>query len=196
MFFAVEACSRWQRKDEILRCRKLFSRPRERHHINKGYDCCRRQTDMARRYPDDDPLRRVSSHSVALTVGLSVQSYYQHEIPGQNHQQKTWPPLLSNCVCYMFTCDGTYFTSGQGSVCPSFSCYLRWSHWSAAAPLWPLWPAPMAGWHWEEQNQTGIINWYCFRMAALKLKEGLEVFIILWTLKLTTYFKFVIPSAF
>lgn len=38
---------------------------------------------MARRYPDDDPLRHVSSHSVALTVGLSVQSYYEHEIPAK-----------------------------------------------------------------------------------------------------------------
>ena len=52
-------------------------------HINKGYDCCRRQTDMARRYPDDDPLRRLSSHSVGLTVGLSVQRHHQHEIPAR-----------------------------------------------------------------------------------------------------------------
>lgn len=61
----------------------VYSRPRERFHINKWYDCCRRQTDMARRYPDDDPLRHVSSHSVALTVGLSMQSYHQHEIPAR-----------------------------------------------------------------------------------------------------------------
>lgn len=38
---------------------------------------------MARRYPDDDPLGHVSSHSVALTVGLSMQSYHQHEIPAK-----------------------------------------------------------------------------------------------------------------
>lgn len=38
---------------------------------------------MARRYPDDDPLRRLSSHSVALTVGLSVQRHHQHEIPAR-----------------------------------------------------------------------------------------------------------------
>lgn len=69
---------------EMLKCREvLCSRARERCHINKGYDCCRRQTDMARRYPDDDPLRRLSSHSVALTVGLSVQRHHQHEIPAR-----------------------------------------------------------------------------------------------------------------
>lgn len=38
---------------------------------------------MARRYPDDDPLRRLSSHSVALTVGLSMQRHHQHEIPAR-----------------------------------------------------------------------------------------------------------------
>lgn len=38
---------------------------------------------MARRYPDDDPLRRLGSHSVALTVGLSVQGHHQHEIPAR-----------------------------------------------------------------------------------------------------------------
>lgn len=38
---------------------------------------------MARRYPDDDPLRRLCSHSVALTVGLSVQRHHQHEIPAR-----------------------------------------------------------------------------------------------------------------
>lgn len=38
---------------------------------------------MARRYPDDDPLRHLSSHSVALTVGLSVQRHHQHEIPAR-----------------------------------------------------------------------------------------------------------------
>lgn len=36
---------------------------------------------MARRYPDDDPLRHLGSHSVALTVGLSMQRHHQHEIP-------------------------------------------------------------------------------------------------------------------
>lgn len=36
---------------------------------------------MARRYPDDDPLRHVRSHSEALTVGLSVQRHHQHEVP-------------------------------------------------------------------------------------------------------------------
>lgn len=39
---------------------------------------------MARRYPDDDPLRHLSSHSVALTVGLGVQRHHQHEIPARN----------------------------------------------------------------------------------------------------------------
>lgn len=47
----------------------------------KTYYCCRRQTDMAWRYPDDDPLRRMRSHNVALTVGLSMQRHHQHEIP-------------------------------------------------------------------------------------------------------------------
>lgn len=60
---------------------EMCRRPRARCHIHKGYDCCRRQTDMARRYPDDDPLRHLRSHSVALTVGLSVQRHHQHEIP-------------------------------------------------------------------------------------------------------------------
>lgn len=36
---------------------------------------------MARRYPDDDPLRHLGSHNVALTVGLSMQRHHQHEIP-------------------------------------------------------------------------------------------------------------------
>lgn len=36
---------------------------------------------MARRYPDDDPLRHLGSHSVALTVGLGVQRHHQHEVP-------------------------------------------------------------------------------------------------------------------
>lgn len=36
---------------------------------------------MARRYPDDDPLRYMGSHSVGLTMGLRVQCYHQHEIP-------------------------------------------------------------------------------------------------------------------
>lgn len=61
--------------------RGMYSRPLGRCYSHKGYDCCRRQTDMARRYPDDDPLRHLSSHSVALTVGLSMQRYHQHEIP-------------------------------------------------------------------------------------------------------------------
>jgi len=65
-----------------LKCRELC-KVDQRCHINKGYDCCRRQTDMARRYPDDDPLRRLSSHSVALTVGLSLQRHHQHEIPAR-----------------------------------------------------------------------------------------------------------------
>lgn len=43
---------------------------------------------MARRYPDDDPLRHVSSHSVALTVGLSVQRHHQHEIPAMAKKKK------------------------------------------------------------------------------------------------------------
>lgn len=48
---------------------------------SQGYDCCKRQTDMARRYPDDDPLRHMGSHSVTLTVGLSLQRHHQHEVP-------------------------------------------------------------------------------------------------------------------
>lgn len=63
-----------------LKCRKLC-KVDQRCHIHKGYDCCRRQTDMARRYPDDDPLGCLGSHSVALTVGLSMQSHHQHKIP-------------------------------------------------------------------------------------------------------------------
>lgn len=63
----------------------VYRRRRERCHIHKGYDCCRRQTDMARRYPDDDPLRHVSSHSVALTVGLCMQRHHQHEIPARRN---------------------------------------------------------------------------------------------------------------
>lgn len=81
--------------DEWRRCwdlhsdaevQSMYSRPRERWHIHKGYDCCRRQTDMARRYPDDDPLRHLGSHSVALTVGLSMQRHHQHEIPARRTQ--------------------------------------------------------------------------------------------------------------
>lgn len=56
--------------------------------FTREYDCCRRQTDMARRYPDDDPLRHLSSHSVALTVGLSVQRHHQHEIPAGDRQSR------------------------------------------------------------------------------------------------------------
>lgn len=61
----------------------VHSRQRVRCHIHKGYDCCRKQTDMARRYPDDDPLRHMSSHSVALIVGLCMERHHQHEIPGK-----------------------------------------------------------------------------------------------------------------
>ena len=56
---------------------------RKRCHIQKGHDYCRRQTDMARRYPDDNPLRHLSSHSVGLIVRLSVQRHHQHEIPAR-----------------------------------------------------------------------------------------------------------------
>lgn len=54
----------------------------------KTYYCCRRQTDMAWRYPDDDPLRRMRSHNVALTVGLSMQRHHQHEIPAAQRQRE------------------------------------------------------------------------------------------------------------
>ena len=40
---------------------------------------------MARRYPDDDPLRYMSSHSVALTVGLCMQRHHQHEISAKTN---------------------------------------------------------------------------------------------------------------
>lgn len=40
---------------------------------------------MAWRYPDDDPLRRMRSHNVALTVGLGMQRHHQHEIPASTH---------------------------------------------------------------------------------------------------------------
>lgn len=66
----------------IAACREVRAvDKRKRGTFTREYDCCRRQTDMARRYPDDDPLRHLSSHSVALTVGLSVQRHHQHEIP-------------------------------------------------------------------------------------------------------------------
>lgn len=91
-------------KNSDFEAHKLFSRPRERHHVNKGYDCCRRQTDMARRYPDDDPLRHVSSHSVALTVGLSVQSYYQHEIPAKTKAsaENLTTTAFKLCLLYVY----------------------------------------------------------------------------------------------
>lgn len=79
----------WVLHSDVKAQRGMCSRARERCHINKGYDCCRRQTDMARRYPDDDPLRRLSSHSVALTVGLSVQRHHQHEIPARTQTSET-----------------------------------------------------------------------------------------------------------
>lgn len=45
---------------------------------------------MARRYPDDDPLRYMSSHSVALTVGLSLQRHHQHEIPATTEKSRKY----------------------------------------------------------------------------------------------------------
>ena len=86
---------------------------------------------MARRYPDDDPLRHLSSHSVALTVGLSVQRHHQHEIPMRENISGvfvTTGALDDTKLKLRFTCDGGSFTSGRGSVCPSSSCYLLWSH--------------------------------------------------------------------
>lgn len=97
-------------------------------HIHKGYDCFMRQTDMARRYPDDDPLRCLGSHSVALTVGLSMQRHHQHKIPaGQKHQECYYWRYDVKIGNHMFPWDVMSFTSGQGLVCPSSSCYLPWS---------------------------------------------------------------------
>lgn len=79
---------------------------------------------MARRYPDDDPLRHLSSHSVALTVGLSVQRHHQHEIPAGTKTALVQVAHRASTV----HCDGVSFTSGRGSVCPSSSCYLLWFH--------------------------------------------------------------------
>ena len=84
---------------------------------------------MARRYPDDDPLRHVSSHSVALTVGLSMQRHHQHEIPVRTNTSGVFVTTgaLDETKLNHLTRDGRSFTSGPGLVCPSSSCYLPWS---------------------------------------------------------------------
>lgn len=135
---------------------KMLKSTQSTSDILKGYDCCRRQTDMAWRYPDDDPLRHMSSHSVTLTVGLSLQRHHQHEIPvwtetsGVN-RASDW--VIKHHVSAR---EVVSFTSGQGWACPSSSCYLLLSRWSEDAQPWPLWPALGEGWPWEQQGHRLI----------------------------------------
>lgn len=68
---------------------------------------------MARRYPDDDPLRHMSSHSVALTVGLCVQRHHQHEIPAETKQSG----LDMETTCHRFEQNVDFFSFYMS--CPS-----------------------------------------------------------------------------
>lgn len=43
-------------------------------------------------YPDDDPLRHLSCHRMALTVGLNLESHHQHEVPKHTQAQLSHSP--------------------------------------------------------------------------------------------------------